>query len=75
MSGMALLPADRQQAEAVIVAGRTAKPLGPLMAKHCVPALRLGSELFLKVRKCQAFLKLHLIIGHDPSGMAILINL
>ncbi|AIA31878.1 hypothetical protein [Leptospirillum ferriphilum] len=74
VAGMALLPADRKQAEAIMVAGRTAKHLGPPMAKHRLPALRLSSELFLNVRKTQAFLKSHPILGHDPFVMGILIN-
>jgi hypothetical protein len=36
--------------------------------------LRLGSELFLKVRKTQAFLELHPIFGHDPSVIEAPIN-
>ena len=74
VAGMTLISPDRQQAEAVVVAGRTAKSLRPPMAKHRLPALRLGSELFLKVPKTQAFLELHPIFGHDRSVMEILIN-
>ena len=74
VAGMTLIPSDRQQAEAVMVASRTAKPLGPAMPEHRLPALRLGSELFLKVRETQAFLKLHPIFDHDPSLKEILIN-
>ena len=66
VAGMALIHPDRQQAEPVVVARRTAKPLGPPMAKHRLPALRLGSELFLKVLETQPFLKLDPILGHDP---------
>ena len=57
-----------------MVAGRTAKPLGPAMPEHSLPALRLGSELFIKVQETQGFLKLHPILGHDPFVMEIPIN-
>ena len=40
VAGMALIPPDRQQAETVMVEGRTAMP------EHRLPALRLGSEWF-----------------------------
>ena len=66
VAGMALIPPDRQQAEPVVVTSRTAKPLRPAMPEHRLPALRLGSELFLKVRKTQAFLKLHPILAMIP---------
>ena len=71
VTGMALIPPDRQEAEPVVIAGRTAKPLRPPMAKHGLSTLRLGPELFLKVRETQPLLKLHPILGHDPSVMEV----
>ena len=44
------------------------------MPEHPLPALRLGPELFLKVRETQAFLKLHPIFGYDPAVMEITIK-
>ena len=71
---MALIPPDRQVSEPVVIAGRTAKPLGPPMAKHGLSVLLLGPELFLKVLENQPLLKFHPILAHDSSVREVFVD-
>ena len=71
---MVLKPPDRQLAEPVVIASRTANPSGAADSKHVLPALRQGPEQFLKVLETQSLLKLHPILGHVPSVMEAIID-